>query len=363
MTISRRDFAKRCCIGTAAFTAGIWGRSTHAAGLPLSLAVIGCGRRGRSCLDGLRTLGRHRVRAVVVCDSDPARGLPVADSLQAMYIPDWRSCMEMPHIDGIVIAAPDDVGVAVYNLAHTENKALFWDCSNSSDMYSIMEQLGRYPVPGSGMGLFSPVSSVACTAHPSLVPEALGTLRYGRACARIHVQMADVHVRQVLLLLEAICPRGCWHTHTIGAMPRMEKLPANAPATMHPHTGVGKEVITQEVTAAPHTHYPEWETLMTEIQYDHGLRLEVTTTAKRCAIATGMRIRGDRGHAIVRNAVIERFSRDCGTSRTAVYTERKSRVDALDAWVRHADTAFCLAPAMQVARDISALPRRNHNTT
>ncbi len=315
-TLDRRGFMAHLCAG-AAIPFAYPRVSVAAKAVSLHrLALIGCGSRGAGCLAALASGRTETPRIVAVCDTDASRGHYWARYVNAAYREDWRDCVESSEVEGLIIAAPDAISHSICATAAAHGKSVFWDCSTSTTPYALLREI---PGDDAALHLLSPVAALARGAASFMADCGIGAARFGHACRGKCTQTADAHLLQTWFLIEALGAKDSGRARTISDHAR--------------------------------------QCLMTEVAYERGLRLEITSTTRNAA-SEGVCIRCDAGTL---RAHAQRLTciPTTGPGKTVIVDDvRRTRLEALGAWLRNDQPIPGLPVMRHVANDVARLTRR-----
>jgi myo-inositol 2-dehydrogenase / D-chiro-inositol 1-dehydrogenase len=137
---NRRSFLKTSLVGSAglAVLPNIMPRSLFAADTPskrLNVALIGCGREGRTDVEG--TMAHSLARIVAVCDLDSKRVASAQQMIEDFYkkkgesdasiktYHDYHEVLARPDIDAVIVSVPDHQHALVASTAAIAGKHLY----------------------------------------------------------------------------------------------------------------------------------------------------------------------------------------------------------------------------------------------
>src|ERR1700759_2202051 len=119
---NRRSFLKTSIVGSAGLTVlpNILPRSLFAADAPskrINIVLIGCGREGRSDVEG--TMAHSLARIVGVCDLDSKRAASAQQMITQFYqkkgetgvkvevFDNYHDVLSRPDVDAVIVSVPD----------------------------------------------------------------------------------------------------------------------------------------------------------------------------------------------------------------------------------------------------------------
>ena len=308
--ITRRGFGKVFC--AAALSAAM--PHLNSWGMPLSgrskkqLAIIGCGKRGTSCVTALleQDSSPHVSRIAFVCDTDRLKGNKLAIQAQAEFTDNWRHCLKTAKIADVIIAIPMDQSFNVALAAIQQKKRIFFDCSNGTNFLSLITKITSDYSTYKRMSVFFPHSPTALTVRKVIESGAIGAIRFVYSCedncdVRENTDfLTETHTRQLLFLLEATGLSGTQTMHSIAT------------------TGNDKKPTTR----------------ITNITFSGGVQLNISSSSISLA-NKGWVIRGESGSICTHNNGISVLSDEGNMRYTVPVDMNDTRCQALVNWQNH----------------------------